>query len=684
MKDLTNKEYYLDFTVTLNHPNECHPSWESHPLLLKEIDLEKNTELTSKNKRIHVLELSVGTNKKLDWKCSTCEHEWNVPGSSRVFFGTGCPACSNHIIHMDGRNSMAVTHPELAKEFLGDSTKIMAGTGKISDWKCSTCEHEWKTTGAARSGQRKTGCPVCAGQVIHIDERNSMYITHPKLTNEYQGDATKIIAGTHKKLDWKCSTCEHEWRAKGSERVQGTGCPCCANKVIHLDGRNSMAMTHPELVNVFQGTATKVITGKYKKHEWKCSVCGHKWKVSARVYLSKGCQICNSLGKLYPKLVNEWHPQNIKSPYDYLPQSNIKVKWLCSQEHEWDSVISNRSVLKRGCPYCTNQVVCKENCLQTIAPLIAAEWHPELNGELTPRDVVAKSSKKVWWKCPNGDDHEWFIQPGKRLGVDKTGCPYCDNQKVSTTNRLDITHPLVAKEWNQRKNNKTASEYVFGSNHSVWWECSTCQHEWKTSIINRTKNKSGCSSCIGMVVNSKGGSSIADIAPIVALEWHPTKNGMKRANDYRPSSSILIWWECSTCQHEWRAKPNTRLTSIGLSKSGCPVCAQVGFQPHLPAYYYVNEIMNKMNDRLYFKGGISSDWKKRLNQISRGLPSDLSIRNIEVIYFETGQDARDLETKLLQISDIRAPKRDFEGGNELFMENPLEYIRTNNDIEFMS
>ena len=615
MKDLTNKENYLEFTVTLNHPNECHPSWESHPLLLKEIDLDKNTELTYKNKRIHALELSVGTNKKLDWKCSTCEHEW---------------------------------------------------------------------------------------------------------------------------------------RAKGSERVQGTGCPCCANKVIHIDGRNSIAMTHPELVNDFQGNATKVITGKCKKHEWKCSVCGHKLKVSARVYLSKGCPICNSLGNLYPRLVNEWHPQNIKSPYDYLPQSNIKVKWLCSQEHEWDSVISNRSVLKRGCPYCTNQAVCKENCLQTISPLIAAEWHPTLNGELTPRDVVAKSAKKVWWKCPNGDDHEWFIQPGKRLGVDKTGCPYCDNQKVSTSNRLDIIHPIIAKEWNQRRNNKMASEYVFGSNHSVWWECSTCQHEWNTSIINRTKNKSGCSSCVGMVVNSKGGSSIADIAFTVASEWHPTKNGKKRAVDYRPGSGIPIWWECSTCQHEWESKPNTRLDSMGNSKSGCPACtnktihidgrnsmaitnpelakefqgdattivagtgdkldwrcsicrhewvtsgskrkngrgcpacATTGFQPHLPGYYYVNEILNEMEDRLFFKCGISGDWEQRLRELSSGLPNGLSIRNIEVIYFEIGQEARNLEAKLLQISDIRAPKRDFEGGNELFMVNPLEYIRTNNDIEFMS
>ena len=403
MKDLTNNENHLEFTVTLNYPNKCHPSWEKYPLLLKEIDLDKNTELTYNNKRIHVLELSVGTNKKLDWKCSTCEHEWKAAGATRSGQRkSGCHFCAGQVIHTDGRNSMAVTHPELAKEFQGDATKVMAGTDKRLDWKCSICEHQWKTRGYVRL---KSSCPACVDQILHSDGRNSLSFKFPELAKEYQGDANKVISGTNKKLPWKCSICEHEWKASGTKRAySGRGCPVCAKQALHSDGRNSMAMTHPQLAKEYQGDATKHTAGVRRKLNWKCSEC----------------------------------------------------------------------------------------------------------------------------------------------------------------------------------------EYV-----------------WISTGDNRVKGQ------------------------------------------------------------------------------GCPVCAQMGFQPHLPAYYYVNEIMNKMNDRLYFKGGISSDWKKRLNQISRGLPSDLSIRNIEVIYFETGQDARDLETKLLQISDIRAPKRDFEGGNELFMVNPLEYIRTSSDIQLL-
>ena len=49
----------------------------------------------------------------------------------------------------------------------------------------------------------------------------------------------------------------------------------------------------------------------------------------------------------------------------------------------------------------------KSNCLSTLNPEIAKQWHPTKNGILTPYDFTASSGKKVWWKCPKGSDHEW-------------------------------------------------------------------------------------------------------------------------------------------------------------------------------------------------------------------------------------------------------------------------------------
>jgi hypothetical protein len=49
----------------------------------------------------------------------------------------------------------------------------------------------------------------------------------------------------------------------------------------------------------------------------------------------------------------------------------------------------------------------KKQPLSVTHPEVAAQWHPTKNGELTPANVVAGSHKKAWWKCPEGEGHEW-------------------------------------------------------------------------------------------------------------------------------------------------------------------------------------------------------------------------------------------------------------------------------------
>ena len=194
------------------------------PDLAAELHPTKNVGIIQYGKPINVLDLLIGTHKQLAWICKTCEHHWNSQGDNRVQ-GKGCPACANKCIHTDGRNSMANTHSELAKEYQGDANLMIAGTNKKLDWICSTCEHMWSAVGNSRV--KGKGCPACAGR-LHSDGRNSMYNTHPHLAKEYQGNANLIIAGTNDRLPWKCITCEHEWTSLGEGRIQGNGCPACA------------------------------------------------------------------------------------------------------------------------------------------------------------------------------------------------------------------------------------------------------------------------------------------------------------------------------------------------------------------------------------------------------------------------------------------------------------------------
>jgi Zn finger protein HypA/HybF involved in hydrogenase expression len=602
--------------------------------------------------------VKAGTKKRLDWKCSKCEHEWKAIGKPRVK-GVGCPACSGRVVHSDGRNSMAVTHPELAKEYQGDARLVKAGTGRKLDWKCSKCENEWKATGSSR--RSGTGCPSCP-KLITRKSRNSMAVNFPELAKEFQGDASKVFGHTKKKLNWKCSKCDNEWKATGSSRCSGTGCPACAGMAIHSDGRNSMAVTHPELAKEFQGDATKVFANTSSNHNWKCSKCEHKWITAGgnRVLLDHGCPSCasqqvhsdgrNSMAITNPELATEYQGDATK----IFAGTRKKLNWKCSKcDNEWIATGAHRNN-GTGCPSCANQQIHSDgrNTMAVTHPELAMEFQ----GDATK--IFAGTTEKLDWKCSTCE-HEWInTGRGRLMG---RGCPACLNNEVhyDGRNSMAVTHPELAKEFQG-----DASRVIAGTNKKLDWKCLTCEHEWKVSGGSRTSG-TGCPACRNKEIHTDGRNSMAITHPELAKEFQGN------ADQIIASTLNKLNWKCSICEYEWKATGHHRSNR----EQGCPACAITGFQPHLPAYYYVNEILNQFGDRLYYKGGISNDYDSRLKKLSQGLPVGMVIRNVEFVYFEIGEDARELEIILLKIDSIRAPKRDFDGGSELFLDNPLTYAR---------
>ena len=144
----------------------------------------------------------------------------------------------------------------------------------------------------------------------------------------------------------------------------------------------------------------------------------------------------NDLQTINPSLASEWNYEknNRLTPADVLPHSNKKVWWKCSEGHEWQVTINNRSN-GNGCPYCAGQRLIQGiNDLQTLNPILAEEWNYERNGELTPADIMPHSNKKVWWKCSEG--HEWQATVNNRSNG--RGCAECTKQKrKSNKNNTD-------------------------------------------------------------------------------------------------------------------------------------------------------------------------------------------------------------------------------------------------------
>ena len=83
--------------------------------------------------------------------------------------GGGCPYCSNYKALL-GYNDLATTHPEIAAQWCPEKnvpltlSEAVDGSNCYVWWECSS-GHVWNAPVYSRTGQRKSGCPVCAGRM---------------------------------------------------------------------------------------------------------------------------------------------------------------------------------------------------------------------------------------------------------------------------------------------------------------------------------------------------------------------------------------------------------------------------------------------------------------------------------------------------------------------------------------
>jgi hypothetical protein len=274
-----------------------------------------------------------------------------------------------------------------------------------------------------------------------------------------------------------------------------------------------------------------------------------------------------SASNLHPHLRAEWHPTKNGDLHPETVRTAAKAWWRCSRDpsHEWQATVASRK-RGNGCPFCAGRRADGTNCLAVVAPQIAEEWHPTLNGTLTAHDVTAGSQKKVWWRCKRNPTHAWRATIALRK---RKGCPFCSGRRVTMERSLASCAPSVAAEWHPSKNGSlTPDKVTRASDNLVWWRCSRePEHEWQERVVRRTSRGDGCPYCSRHRVTAE--SSLATKAPALAAQWHPTKNGLLTPWDVAHRSGKLVWWKCPAGpDHEWRATPSNRAAS-----PGCPFCS---------------------------------------------------------------------------------------------------------------
>lgn len=333
---------------------------------------------------------------------------------------------------------------------------------------------------------------------------------------------------------------------------------------------------HPDLNTVEVSTLS---TGSPRKVWWFHRAEDgqiHEWPATvAHRTAGRGCAVCagkrvqpgvNDLASLRPEIAVDWHPErNAFTAEEVSPGSDKKVWWRCPAGHDYENSVSKRTISGRGCAVCSGQSVLEGfNDLSSRNPRLAAEWHPDLNAPLTPRQVTTGSGRVVWWLGSCG--HSFRGRVDRRSAG--YGCPICAGvQVVAGMNDLATTHPHIAAEWHPQRNLlRTQFEVTAGSEMKVWWLGSGCNHEFQSMISSRTRGD-GCGVCHGTQV-IQGVNDLANREPTIADEWHPTRN-TRNPHEVNYASTSHAWWRC-TSGHEWRSIVRTRTV---FPRVGCPKCS---------------------------------------------------------------------------------------------------------------
>ena len=488
-----------------------------------------------------------------------------------------------------GVNDLQSQFPDIAAEAYGwDPETITAKSNQKKDWKCNY-GHIWDAPVNNRTAGR--GCPVCSGYRV-LEGFNDLQTKFPEIAKEAYGwDPVTIVTGTDQKKEWKCNK-GHIYTSSVRRRTgERTGCPICSGHKI-LKGFNDLQTKFPEIALEACGwDPTTIMPGTVQKKEWKCNK-GHIYLmcVNSRTGKGSGCVICsgkqvlsgfNDLQTKFPDIAEEsygWDPTTVTAG------TGQKKEWQCNKGHIYLATLNARTSNGNGCPVCAGQqVLAGFNDLKTKFPDIAIETY-----NWDPKTLTAQSNKKMDWKCNKG--HIYSSTVANRTGLGN-GCPVCSGQQVlAGFNDLQTKFPDIAAEaygWDP-------TTIMPGTDQKKEWKCNK-EHIYSSVVSSRAINGNGCPVCAGqqvLVGFNDLKTKFPDIAA-EAYEWDPST--------VTAGTSQKKEWKCNK-DHIYFARISSR-TGNG---SGCPVCAESGFNPEKDAWFYLMErpgeqqlgISNVLTERL--------------------------------------------------------------------------------------
>ncbi len=261
---------------------------------------------------------------------------------------------------------------------------------------------------------------------------------------------------------------------------------------VSLNSNKRFWFTCPECRHDINPILSDVAQGKW------CGYCGLK-----KLCDDPECQRCHEHSfASHPRSVN-WHPTlngDVK-PRDVFLNSNKRFWFTCPEcRHDINPILGD---VAQGswCCYCGSIKLCDDpECQWCHEHSFASHprsvnWHPTLNGDVTPRDVFLNSHKRFWFTCPecrhdinpildNVAKGQWcgYCSSPPKLLCKEPECQWCHEHSFASHPRAVNWHPTL-------NGDITPRDVFLNNNKRFWFTCPDCHNDIKPILFNVAKGR---------------------------------------------------------------------------------------------------------------------------------------------------------------------------------------------------
>ncbi len=320
-------------------------------------------------------------------------------------------------------------------------------------------------------------CPICgSGRNTVVTDANCLSTTYPQVANELDdarndGITGKMILPSFNKRLWFICPNGHRYKARVSNRTYlNRGCPTCYE-------RNKTSFVEQAFRFYLQKCTSNVQSGQddpYTKKSIDILLPAQKTAIEFNslyyhTTVNNGQRVSTDLNKVYTltqyyrvyviveegaELPLRSHPliQIISVPIFSLTRKICRkyddtilklLQFLFPDLDFYPNINIMRDQLLILQQYIRVPV---ENSFETRYPLMARDWHPTLNGHLTPSMFSPTAQYKFYWICRNcGKPYQMSMV--NRVKVNPDTCPFCCHKSHNNSPLLSEAYPFLKSFW---------------------------------------------------------------------------------------------------------------------------------------------------------------------------------------------------------------------------------------------